>query len=43
MRGAPTERLQQLAEYLGFDLSWDWEEEEAREEELDLARGAEGE
>jgi len=30
-------------EYLGFDLSWEWEEEEAREEELDMAPGAEGE
>lgn len=42
MRGAPTDRLGQLAEYLGFDLSWD-REEEAREEEVDLAPGAEGE
>lgn len=42
MRGAPTDRLGQLAEYLGFDLCWD-REEEAREEEADLAPGAEGE
>lgn len=43
IRGAPTERLRQLAEYLGFDLSWEREEEEAGEEELDMAPGAEGE
>jgi predicted DNA-binding transcriptional regulator AlpA len=43
IRGAPSERLRQLADYLGFDLSWEWEEEEAREEELDVAPGAEGE
>lgn len=39
MRGIPTERLRQLAEYLGFDLSWEWEQEEAREEEVELAPG----
>lgn len=43
IRGAPSERLRQLADYLGFDLSWEWEEEEAREEELDMVPGAEGE
>ena len=43
IRGAPTERLRQLVEYLGVDMSWEWEEEEAREEELDMAPGAEGE
>ena len=43
IRGAPSERLRQLADYLGFDLSWEREEEEAREEELDVAPGAEGE